>query len=309
MSSLISLAVTIFTFVCLWKIFEKAHEPGWKALIPVYNAYILAKIANKKWTFWVQFILGGICALAFIPAMLVLFLSLATAVDNMPVEEYEYPAYEEYYQYDEYEDFYEFFGEEFTEDYNDNSYEVNEVALNKATPAVTLLSDYNDYYEGYELTEEEAAEIEAVIEALIEEMGSSLIVMIIAMAIPFLLALPLMIVQIIQYVGLSKAFGLHGAFALGLLFAKPVCLGVMAFAPDVRYIGDGSAPAPTHNTYNNAPYEQPVQNNTYNNPTYGYDTTERFSAPQIHRCPSCGYESQIEPRKDSFCPNCGHLYR
>lgn len=31
--------------VAWWKIFEKAHEAGWKSLIPFYNEYILFKIA------------------------------------------------------------------------------------------------------------------------------------------------------------------------------------------------------------------------------------------------------------------------
>lgn len=31
-----------------WKIFEKAGEEGWKSLIPVYNAYVLWKIAGRN---------------------------------------------------------------------------------------------------------------------------------------------------------------------------------------------------------------------------------------------------------------------
>ncbi len=33
-----------FCVVCMWKIFAKAGEKGWKALIPIYNIYILWKI-------------------------------------------------------------------------------------------------------------------------------------------------------------------------------------------------------------------------------------------------------------------------
>lgn len=36
----------------LWKIFDKAHEAGWKALIPVYNFYNLFKISWNTRSFW-----------------------------------------------------------------------------------------------------------------------------------------------------------------------------------------------------------------------------------------------------------------
>lgn len=34
-------AVAVFMVVCLWKIFTKANQDGWKAIVPVYNLYIL----------------------------------------------------------------------------------------------------------------------------------------------------------------------------------------------------------------------------------------------------------------------------
>ena len=57
-SSLISLAVMIISIVAMWKILEKANEPGWKSLIPVYNAYMLFKIAWKTSMFWAMLALG-----------------------------------------------------------------------------------------------------------------------------------------------------------------------------------------------------------------------------------------------------------
>lgn len=39
-----------------WKLFEKAGEKGWKALIPIYNQYTEFKLAwNTKW-FWIRFL-------------------------------------------------------------------------------------------------------------------------------------------------------------------------------------------------------------------------------------------------------------
>ncbi len=46
------IAVTILLIIAMWKLFKKAGEPGWKALIPIYNAYILFKIAGAKSWFW-----------------------------------------------------------------------------------------------------------------------------------------------------------------------------------------------------------------------------------------------------------------
>ena len=38
---LFSLAFWVVSVVALWKVFEKAGEKGWKALIPVYNFWVL----------------------------------------------------------------------------------------------------------------------------------------------------------------------------------------------------------------------------------------------------------------------------
>jgi hypothetical protein len=46
------LAVTVVIFAGLWKTFEKAGEPGWAAIIPIYNFYILTKISDNAW-WWV----------------------------------------------------------------------------------------------------------------------------------------------------------------------------------------------------------------------------------------------------------------
>lgn len=48
----IGLIISITTFIAWWKIFEKAGEKGWKAIIPIYNLYILFKICGVKSWFW-----------------------------------------------------------------------------------------------------------------------------------------------------------------------------------------------------------------------------------------------------------------
>lgn len=47
-SAIFSVMVVILTLISLWKIFEKAGEKGFKILIPIYNLFILLKIAFSK---------------------------------------------------------------------------------------------------------------------------------------------------------------------------------------------------------------------------------------------------------------------
>ena len=48
----VMIALAVFSIVVNWKLFEKAGEPGWKSLIPIYNIYILFKIADGQgWKF------------------------------------------------------------------------------------------------------------------------------------------------------------------------------------------------------------------------------------------------------------------
>ncbi|RNC66710.1 MAG: signal peptidase I [Desulfuromonadales bacterium] len=41
--------VVLVLLVSFWKIYEKAGEPGWASLIPIYNLFVLVKIAGKPW--------------------------------------------------------------------------------------------------------------------------------------------------------------------------------------------------------------------------------------------------------------------
>jgi hypothetical protein len=49
------LAVAVVVIVGMWKVFEKAGQTGWAILIPIYNAYILLKIAGLD---------GGSCCIS-----------------------------------------------------------------------------------------------------------------------------------------------------------------------------------------------------------------------------------------------------
>lgn len=47
-----ALALAIFQIAAMWKVFVKAGQPGWAAIIPIYNIYIMTKIGGKPgyWT-------------------------------------------------------------------------------------------------------------------------------------------------------------------------------------------------------------------------------------------------------------------
>lgn len=54
---LLFLAIMIFVIVSLWKVFTKAGQPGWAIFIPIYNAYVMLKIAGKPgWWLILMFI-------------------------------------------------------------------------------------------------------------------------------------------------------------------------------------------------------------------------------------------------------------
>ena len=51
----VTLALTAVIFAGFWKTFEKAGEPGWAGLIPIYNLYVLVRISGNAWWWFVLF--------------------------------------------------------------------------------------------------------------------------------------------------------------------------------------------------------------------------------------------------------------
>jgi hypothetical protein len=43
----VPLAFTVAIVAGMWKVFEKAGQPGWAALIPFYNMYVATQIAGR----------------------------------------------------------------------------------------------------------------------------------------------------------------------------------------------------------------------------------------------------------------------
>ncbi len=44
---IIYIVLFVLLVVAFWKVFTKAGKPGWAAIIPIYNMYVLVKIAGR----------------------------------------------------------------------------------------------------------------------------------------------------------------------------------------------------------------------------------------------------------------------
>lgn len=63
---LISLATVVLLIVAAWKVFAKAGEPGWAAVVPFYNTYVEFRIAGfNPWLFLLLLVpvVGAVLAL------------------------------------------------------------------------------------------------------------------------------------------------------------------------------------------------------------------------------------------------------
>lgn len=70
---LIGLAFIVLMVASVWKIFTKAGQPGWAAIIPIYNVIVLLKIIGKPW-WW---ILGFLIPLVNFIVMILMAVGLA----------------------------------------------------------------------------------------------------------------------------------------------------------------------------------------------------------------------------------------
>ena len=49
---LVMLAFVVLMIASVWKIFSKAGEPGWAAIVPIYNVIVMLKIGGKP-VWWI----------------------------------------------------------------------------------------------------------------------------------------------------------------------------------------------------------------------------------------------------------------
>ena len=64
---LLYIAVIVLMIVGMWKVFAKAGKPGWAAIVPFYNMYVLVEIVGKPVWWFIMF---------FIPFVNIVFMIL-----------------------------------------------------------------------------------------------------------------------------------------------------------------------------------------------------------------------------------------
>ncbi len=55
-AGIFTLIIWLFSIIVGWKIFTKAHKPGWAILIPIYNVIVYIEIIGKPW-WWLFLVL------------------------------------------------------------------------------------------------------------------------------------------------------------------------------------------------------------------------------------------------------------
>jgi len=61
---LVFIAIFVVAIAGMWKMFEKAGQPGWGCLIPIYNIVLMVRIAGKP-DIWILFMLIPLVNLVF----------------------------------------------------------------------------------------------------------------------------------------------------------------------------------------------------------------------------------------------------
>ena len=73
--AVIYFAILILLIVSVWKVFTKAGQPGWAAIIPIYNMVVLLKIVGKP----VWWIIGFLIPIVNIVVAILVAVALAKA--------------------------------------------------------------------------------------------------------------------------------------------------------------------------------------------------------------------------------------
>ena len=52
----LTLALVVLAIAGIWAVFRKADQPGWAAIIPIYNLVVLLRVAGRPW-WWIFLLL------------------------------------------------------------------------------------------------------------------------------------------------------------------------------------------------------------------------------------------------------------
>lgn len=57
MGLILNIALFVLVIAGAWKLYTKAGQPGWGVIVPIYNLFLLLKIAGRPWWFLLLFII------------------------------------------------------------------------------------------------------------------------------------------------------------------------------------------------------------------------------------------------------------
>ncbi len=70
---LVWLAIVVFLIASMWKVFTKAGQPGWAAIVPIYNVIVLLQIAGKP-VWWII-----LCFIPFVNFIVLILVGIGVA--------------------------------------------------------------------------------------------------------------------------------------------------------------------------------------------------------------------------------------
>lgn len=70
---LLSLALSVFMIICMWKVYKKAGKPGWASIVPIYNIWVLFEMTGFN---------GALSLLTFIPFVGTIIIAVLSIISN-----------------------------------------------------------------------------------------------------------------------------------------------------------------------------------------------------------------------------------
>ena len=76
---IVYIAIIVFEIAALWKVFVKAGQSGWAAIIPIYNLYILLKVIGRP-SWWLLLLVIGVIV-PFVGWIVLIVIGIIIAID------------------------------------------------------------------------------------------------------------------------------------------------------------------------------------------------------------------------------------
>lgn len=56
-ANIVSLVVVVLLIAAYWRIFSKAGQPGWAAIIPIYSTFVLLRVVGRPWWWFIMLLI------------------------------------------------------------------------------------------------------------------------------------------------------------------------------------------------------------------------------------------------------------